>query len=530
MHRVVALIAFLLSLPLLGLLIPFFHTQGGSVAADLSAQGTLLHLWEFVLGDYLVSTFVLLIGVGLGIFVLGVGNAWLVANYQFPGKRIFEWALILPLAIPTYVMAYLFVDVLQFAGPVQTVLREMLGLESLWFFPDPRSLGGAMWSFSFCLYPYVYLIARTAFLDRSGRLSEAAETLGYSGTQAFFRLVLPMARPAIFAGMALALMEVLADYGAVSYFGVETFATGIFKAWLSFSDRLAAVQLSLGLLVFVGLIFYIEQSNRARLRYASSGVIQRAVLPKSLRGRKAFWAVAFCGATLVCAFIVPVLALINLLWQQGLSIDVRYAEWLTNSFWLACVTALISVACAVALAYAARLTKSRTLVWVNRLLGLGYALPGAVLAVGILSFLGLMQAAWILSATSWVLIYAYLIRFLSSSLQSVETGLSRITPSMDGTAALLGATPFQTMQDVHFPLLKRSLLTAGLFVFVDVMKELPATLLLRPFNFDTLAVATYQLAADERLAELALPSLTIVVAGLVPVIVLSRAMSISKRY
>jgi iron(III) transport system permease protein len=259
-------------------------------------------------------------------------------------------------------------------------------------------------------------------------------------------------------------------------------------------------------------------------------VIQRAVLPKTLRGRKAVWAFAFCGLTLLCAFIVPALALFKLLWQQGLSIDVRYAKWLTNSFWLACVTALISVACAVALAYAARLTQSRTLVWVNRLLGLGYALPGAVLSVGILSLLGLVEAAWIMSATSWVLIYAYLIRFLSSSLQSVEAGLSRITPSMDGTAALLGATPFQAMRDIHFPLLKRSLLTAGLFVFVDVMKELPATLLLRPFNFDTLAVATYQLAADERLAELALPSLTIVLAGLVPVIVLSRAMSASKRY
>jgi iron(III) transport system permease protein len=221
-------------------------------------------------------------------------------------------------------MAYLFVDVLQFSGPLQTLLRQTLGTESLWFFPDPRSLGGAMWSFSFCLYPYVYLIARTAFLDRSGRLSEAAETLGYSGTQAFYRLVLPMARPAIFAGMALALMEVLADYGAVLISVLRPLRPESLKhgcplvtGWLPCSYRS-------GLLVFVGLIFYIEQSNRARLRYASSGVIQRAVLPKSLRGRKAFWAFAFCGATLLCAFIVPALALINLLWQQGFSMDVRY--------------------------------------------------------------------------------------------------------------------------------------------------------------------------------------------------------------
>ncbi|MCM0035865.1 MAG: iron ABC transporter permease [Burkholderiaceae bacterium] len=530
MSRVVVLIAVLLSLPLLGLFIPFFTEGTGETAQELSRQGTLLHLWQTVLGEYVTSTLLLLSGVGVGVFVLGVGNAWLVANYQFPGKKIFEWALILPLAIPTYVMAYLFVDILQFSGPIQTTLRNLLGLERLWFFPDPRSLGGAMWSFSFCLFPYVYLIARTSFLDRSGRLSEAAETLGYSGFQAFYRLVLPMARPAIFAGMALALMEVMADYGAVAYFGVETFATGIFRAWLSFSDRLAAVQLSLGLLVFVMLIFYIEQTNRSRMRYASSGVVQRAAIPRLLRGKKAFGAFAVCGATLLCSFLLPVAALLKLLWEQGLSMDARYLGWLQNSFGLSALTALISVACALLLAYGARLTKSATLQWVNRLLGLGYALPGAVLAVGILSVLGLFQLGWIMSATVSVLIYAYLIRFLSSSLQSVEAGLSRITPSMDGTAALLGATPWQTMRSIHFPLLKRSVLTAGLFVFVDVMKELPATLLLRPFNFDTLAVATYQLAADERLSELALPSLTIVIAGLIPVVLLSRAMSKVNRY
>jgi iron(III) transport system permease protein len=233
MSRVVVLIAVLLSLPLLGLFIPFFIEGTGEAAQELSRQGTLQHLWQYVLGEYVTSTLLLLMGVGFGVFVLGVGNAWLVANYQFPGKKLFEWALILPLAIPTYVMAYLFVDILQFSGPIQTTLRNVLGLEQLWFFPDPRSLGGAMWAFSFCLFPYVYLIARTSFLDRSARLSEAAETLGYSGFQAFYRLVLPMSRPAIFAGMALALMEVMADYGAVAYFGVETFATGIFRAWLS---------------------------------------------------------------------------------------------------------------------------------------------------------------------------------------------------------------------------------------------------------------------------------------------------------
>ncbi|MBU3591106.1 iron ABC transporter permease [Polynucleobacter sp. 78F-HAINBA] len=516
MNRIVAPLALLLFLPLFGLAAPFLFPGN-----DQLATGTLAHLWNFVLGGYIASTLVLILGVGVGVFVLGVGNAWIIASYDFPGKKIFEWALILPLAVPTYVMAYLFVDLLQFSGPIQSTLRVLLGMDSLWFFPDPRSLSGAIWSFSFCLFPYVYLITRTAFLERSGRLIEASETLGYSPLQGFVKLVLPMARPAIFAGMALALMEVLADFGAVSYFGVQTFATGIFKAWLSFGDRVAAVQLALGLLSFVLLIFFIEQSSRSKLRYASSS--RGKPLAKTLKGNKAFFAFAFCGATLLCGFLLPAFALLQLLFKQGLTIDIRYLDWLSNSVSVSILTALISVALAIFFAYSVRM--NARLSWVNRLLGFGYALPGAVLAIGILSFLEIFQLAWWMSASMLVLIYAYLVRFLSSSLQSVEAGLARITPSMDASAALLGLSKGQILKRVHIPLLKRSLLTAGLFVFVDVMKELPATLLLRPFNFDTLAVATYQLAADERLAELALPSLTIVLVGLFPVLLLSRVIS-----
>lgn len=519
MNRIVVPLALLLFLPLFGLAAPFlFPGLGGST---LPATGTLSHLWNFVLGGYIISTLLLIAGVGLGVFILGVGNAWIIASYDFPGKRVFEWALILPLAVPTYVMAYLFVDLLQFSGPIQTTLRTLLGMDSLWFFPDPRSLSGAIWSFSFCLFPYVYLITRTAFLERSGRLIEVSETLGYSPLQGFMKLVLPMARPAIFAGMALALMEVLADFGAVSYFGVQTFATGIFKAWLSFGDRLAAVQLALGLLSFVLLIFFIEQSSRSKLRYASAS--QSKPIAKRLHGRLSFFAFMFCGLTLLFGFLLPAFALLQLLYKQGLSIDIRYLDWLGNSLSVSLLTALISVALAVFFAYSVRVNSR--LNWVNRLLGFGYALPGAVLAIGILSFLEIFQLAWWMSASILVLVYAYLVRFLSSSLQSVESGLSRITPSMDGSAALLGLSKAQILKRVHVPLLKRSLITAGLFVFVDVMKELPATLLLRPFNFDTLAVATYQLAADERLAELALPSLTIVLVGLFPVLILSRVIS-----
>jgi iron(III) transport system permease protein len=519
MKRIVAPIALFLFLPLFGLVAPFLFLY--EEGAQLQAASTLVHLWDYVLGGYIVSTLVLIIGVGIGVFILGVSNAWIISSYDFPGKKVFEWALILPLAIPSYVMAYLFVDLLQFSGPIQTTLRSFLGVDALWFFPDPRSMAGAIWSFSFCLFPYVYLITRTAFLERSRRLIEVSETLGYSPFQGFINLVLPMARPAIFAGMALALMEVLADFGAVSYFGVQTFATGIFKAWLSFGDRLAAVQLALGLLSFVLLIFYIEQNNRSKVRYSSSS--NGKLASKRLYGKNAFVAFAICGVTLLFGFLLPAFTLLQLLFKQGLSVDIRYLAWLTNSLLVSMLTAVISVVLAVFFSYSVRV--NARLQWVNRLLGFGYALPGAVLAIGILSFLEIFQKSWWISASLFVLVYAYLVRFLSSSLQSVEAGLSRITPSMDGSAALLGLSKIEILRRVHIPLLERSLMTAAIFVFVDVMKELPATLLLRPFNFDTLAVAIYQMAADERLAELALPSLTIVLIGLLPVLILSRVIS-----
>jgi iron(III) transport system permease protein len=334
-----------------------------------------------------------------------------------------------------------------------------------------------------------------------------------------------MARPAIFTGIALALMEVLADFGAVSYFGLQTFATGIFKAWLSFGDRSAAVHLSLMLLSFVLIVFYWERHNRARQRYALTNTNTRPAIAKRLVGLHALYAFLLCALTLFFAFILPMAVLFNLLSEQGFVTDPRYWGWLKNSLSLSAFTAILAVLCALFLAYAARFTQSKTLQAVNRLLTVGYALPGAVLGVGILSLLGLLDIAWFMSVSVAVLVYAYLIRFLSAGLQSIETGLTRITPAMDGTAALLGAKPLEMIWRIHLPLLRRSVLTALLFVFVDVMKELPATLLLRPFNLDTLAVATYQLAADERLAELALPALSIVLVGLLPVILLSRAIA-----
>jgi iron(III) transport system permease protein len=456
---------------------------------------------------------------------MGIITAWLVATCDFPGKRIYEWALILPLAMPTYVMAYAYTDFFQFSGPIQSFLRELLGVAKLDWFPEPRSVWGAICVLSLALYPYVYLLCRTAFLERSPRLMDAARTLGAGPWRAFWQVALPMARPATMAGVALALMEAVADYGAMSYFGVQTMTTGIYRAWLGMGDRIAAVQLSAALLGVIFLLLMLEHASRRQMRFASSGQRFRQIKPWQLDGKKAFWASLACALPMIFGFILPVIIMAYLAFTSNEGLNARYWSWLGNTLTLSTLTAILAVVIAVWLAYSARLAKGGLQLLANRMVSLGYAVPGAVLAVGILILLAQFDLAWFLSGSFVVLIYAYLTRFLSSGLQTVEAGLSKITPSMDASAMSLGSTKFELLTRIHLPLLRRSLLTAGLLVFVDVMKELPATLVLRPFNFDTLAVITYQLASDERLAEAAWPALTIVLAGLIPVVILSRAMS-----
>jgi iron(III) transport system permease protein len=334
-----------------------------------------------------------------------------------------------------------------------------------------------------------------------------------------------MARPATMAGVALALMEAVADYGAVSYFGVQTMTTGIYRAWLGMGDRIAAVQLSAALLGVIFLLLMLEHASRRQMRFASTGQRFRQIMPWRLTGGKAFWASLACALPMFFGFILPVIIMAYLAFSSEETLNVRYWSWLTNTLTLSTVTAVIAVVIAVWLAYSARIARGGLQLFVNRMVSLGYAVPGAVLAVGILILLAQLDIAWLLSGSFLILIYAYLTRFLSSGLQTVEAGLSKITPSMDASAMSLGSGKLELLTKIHLPLLRRSLLTAGLLVFVDVMKELPATLVLRPFNFDTLAVITFQLASDERLAEAAWPALTIVIAGLIPVVILSRAMS-----
>ncbi|HET7392542.1 MAG TPA: iron ABC transporter permease [Candidatus Binatia bacterium] len=496
---------------------------------------TWYHLVSTVLPEYILNTFLLAFLVGIGVLFFGVITAWLVTAYHFPGHRLLEWALVLPLAMPAYVMAYAYTDWLQAAGPVQTAIRDITGwqVRDYWF-PEIRSLPGAAAMLSFALYPYVYLLARNAFLDQSRTTLEAARLAGYGAWGRFWHVALPLARTGIVAGTALALMETLADFGTVSYFAVNTFTTGIYRAWLSLGDPVAAGQLASCLLVFVLAMLTLERRHRGGARYAG----KRIPMPQQeLRGWFAASAFGFCAAPVIFGFLVPAGILLRLaINEPEAQFDARVYSLVANTFTLSGVAALVASTVAVLLAYAGRTVRSPLVDGANRAAVLGYALPGAVIAVGILLPLGKLDntiAEWayeqfgietglLLTGSITALIYAYLVRFLAVAFQAVEAGLTRVTSSMDDAARSLGLSPARTLLRVHLPIMYGSLLTAGLLVFVDVMKELPATFAMRPFNFDTLAVEAYNLAKDERIAEAAVPSLLIVGIALVPLILLSR--------
>ncbi len=511
------------------------------VGANLFVPGgeAWAHLAATVLPEYALNSLALVAMVAAGTTVIGVTCAWLVASFEFPGRRILEWALALPLAMPAYVIAYAYTDALQFAGPVQSALRAAFGWGAGdYWFPDVRSLPGAAVMFVAVLYPYVYLLARVAFLGQSPSLAEAGRTLGLPGWRAFLRVNLPLARPAIAAGAALACMETLADFGTVSYFGVQTFTTGIFRAWLSMGEPVAAAKLSMILLAFVALLLAAERLARRRARFHETpSASKRLRLP--LPPGRGVVALVACLAPLAVGFAIPAAMLARLAMQGGdEQFGSRFVTLAANSFLVSAVTAAIAVALAVAMAYGARVSRSPLAAAVNRLAGLGYAVPGAVIAVGVLipaarldnlladalgSLFGI-SAGLLLTGSLLALVYAYLVRFLAVALQSVEAGLAKITPAMEDAARSLGLGPAQALAKVHLPMMRSSLVTAALLVFVDVMKELPATFVMRPFNFDTLAVQAYNLAADERLAEASTASLAIVAVGLVPLVIAARRM------
>lgn len=497
------------------------------------------HLADTVLPGYVVNSLILAVGVGAGALLIGTVLAWLIGQFEFPGRRWLEWLVLLPLAMPAYIIAYAYTGLLDFAGPVQGALRDWFGWShGDYSFPEIRSLGGAIVMLSLVLYPYVYMLARAAFGEHSVSLFEASRTLGVKPGGYFRRVALPLSRPALLTGTALAMMEALADYGAVQHFGVSTFTTGIFRTWYGMGDRLAAMQLAAMLTGFVLLALWLEQHSRRRIRYYHAGQPRHAPRRRTLGAARGGLAAGVCMLPVLLGFALPVALFAR--WSGETAarvvVDLRFATLMWHSFALAAAAAVLAVCLALLFGYGKRLRQDAITHTAARLASLGYAIPGTVIAVG-----ALLPLAWfdhlldgammrwfnvssglLLSGTVFALLLAYCVRFLAVSLHTVDSGLSRIKPSMDHAARSLGLSPAQALRRVHVPLLRGSVLTAALLVFVDVLKELPATLILRPFDFNTLAVRTYELASDERLAEAAPSALAIVLVGLLPVIILTR--------
>jgi len=496
------------------------------------------HLVETRLLDYVVNSLALMFGVGVGVLLIGVSTAWLTVNFEFPGRRTFVWLLLLPLAMPAYIIAYAYTGLLDFSGPVQTLLRSVLDLESGdYWFPQVRSLTGAMLMLTFVLYPYVYLLARSAFLEQSVAASDAGRLLGCTPWQNFWRVTVPMARPAVIAGLSLAQMETLADFGTVQYFGIDTFTTGIFRTWFGLGDSDAATQLSAVLLTFVFALIMIEYWSRRRARFHHVGNREIALTRTRVQSWLGITVAAWCATPILLGLFIPFGLLMY--WAfitAGDMLDSDFFILAGNSFMLAGVTALLAVALSLVLVYGRRLAPTRLVRASVRTTSLGYAIPGTVIAIGVIIPLGWVDNAindffehsfgtttgLLFSGTIFTLVFAYLVRFLAISLQTVGSGLNNVRSNMDDAARSLGCRPRQVLASVHIPMIRGSLLTAGLIVFVDVLKELPATLILRPFNFNTLAVRAYELASDERLIDSATSATAIVAVGLIPVILLSR--------
>ncbi len=507
-----------------------------ALAALTSGTDTITHLWQTVLPSYAVTTLQLVVMVALSTGLIGVGAAWLVTMTRFPLVRFFEVALVLPLAFPAYVLAYAYTHILDHPGIVQSLLRDVTGWgpRDYWF-PEVRSVGGAAAMLILVLYPYVYLLARAAFLQQTGGAYLAARALGRSPFGAFLSVGLPMARPAIAAGVLLAVMETIADYGTVAYFGVPTFATGIYQSWFTMADRGAAAQLASCLLVFALMLAAAERLQRGKARYHAAGKRHVPVPPETLTGWVRWGATLLCAVPVLLGFLLPTVILIDMaLGSEQDLLSRRYIGFIRNSITLAGVAAIVTVAAAISLGYFQRLRPGRGSGTAGLIARLGYAVPGGVIAVGLLvpfaafdnSLDAFMRESFdistglLLTGSIWALVLAYMIRFLAAALGAYEGGQAMVHPNMDAAARSLGQGAFGTLRRVHLPILTPSILTALLIVFVDVMKELPATLIMRPFNFDTLAVQAHRLAADERLEGAAVPSLVILAVGLVPVILI----------
>ncbi|WP_155205432.1 ABC transporter permease [Xanthovirga aplysinae] len=528
----IVVIVFLFATPLFTLLINLFGPS----------SETWQHLSQTVLSEYVSNSFWLLLGVGGLSLLFGVPAAWLVSTCEFPGRKYFEWMLILPLAIPSYILAYTYVGILDYTGFLQVFLRNSLGWEvsQEWF--DIMNLKGAIFVMALALYPYVYVSARAAFLKQSQTLLESSRNLGSSSWESFFKVVLPVSRPAIFGGLFLVLMEVLNDYGAVTYYGINTFTTGIFRAWFSLGDLNAAIRMAILLLFAVFLIITLERYQRGKARFHSKGVAPPFQSYK-LSGLQKVFSMVVCILPLLFGFIIPVSQLIYWVYLTAAHVvNNTFFILLGNSFLLAVTASFLCIGVSVILAYSLRLNQPNWVKYLSRIAVMGYSIPGAVIAVGVmvpvlfldkqlgnwLEDLFGINAGFLLNGTFLVLVFAYLVRFLAVSYNPIESGFTKTCGSLDEASRSLGVSPSLTLWKINLPLIKEALLGAAILVFVDVLKELPLTLILRPFNFNTLATSAYILAGDEQVAESANAALVIILIGILPIILLNRLISKQK--
>ena len=500
------------------------------------------HLLDTTLPRYLVTTLQLMAGVAFITLVIGLATAWAVTMCDFPGRKFFEWAMLLPFAVPAYVIAYVYTSLLDYAGPVQTAMRDWFGWHNAadYWFPEIRSLEGATLMIGLVLYPYVYLLARAAFLEQSPSLFAVSRSLGHSAISTFFRVVLPIARPAVAVGLSLVLMETLNDFGTVDFFAVQTLTAGLFDTWMNLGNLGGAAQIATTLLAFVVILVTLERYSRRKQQQFAARDNREPIRRFTLSRPRQWVCVAVCAVPVIFGFLLPAATLGHYAWEYfDESWNPDFVRNTLNSLFLSGTAALTTLIIGVTLAYSRRLHDTRGMRVMMRLSSLGYAMPGAVLAVGVIVPLagfdnwvdGILRdnfgvsSGLLLSGTAFALVFAYTVRFLAVSAGSVESALQKITPSMDMASRSLGHTPGNTLLKVHLPMLRGTLITAALVVFVDCMKELPATLILRPFNFETLATYVYQFASDEKLAHSALPALIIVLAGIIPIILMSKSIS-----
>ncbi len=529
------IIAVLVSIPILSVLSSFFVSSGEIWS----------HLASTVLGDYITNSLLLIVGVSSGVVLFGVALAWIITMCSFPGQKYFEWAAVLPFSIPAYLLAYIYTDFFGITGTLQTAIRSTFDLGiSEFVLPEIRSLWGAILIMILAFYPYVYMLARSAFLNQSVSLFEASRIMGYTTTQSFFKIALPLARPGIAAGLALALMETLNDFGTVQYFGVQTFTTGIYRTWFGLGERPAAAQLAGFLLLFIVVLILLERWSRSRIKDQTNATNRfKRIQRFDLTGLKKWGAFLVCMIPVFLGFVLPVALLVSMFLNNIDSVNTRFLLYSLNTLSVAAIAGLITVSVALLMAYSSRLNPSKLVKGLNQFGALGYAIPGSVIAVGVLIPFGWLDntidsfarsnfqvsTGLLLSGTLFAMIFAYVVRFLSVSYNGINSSLQKISPSVDEASRGMGYSFSQILRKIHIPMLSGGLLSAFLLVFVDVMKELPATIIIRPFNFDTLAVQVYRLASDERLGESAGAALAIVLVGIIPVILLSKTITKSRK-